>query len=78
MSEVGRYVRPPSAESRGEAPGRGRLQGRKVLVVGGGQRIFDAATAGAGGLQDVQAWKVNGVRTERADGERWSSRRTTS
>src|SRR5215468_4320124 len=44
MSEVGRYVRPPSAESRGEAPGRGRLQGRKVLVVGGGQRIFDAAT----------------------------------
>src|SRR4029450_740869 len=44
MSEVGRYVRPPSAESRGEAPGRGRLQGRKLLVVGGGQRIFDAAT----------------------------------
>src|SRR5215475_8859955 len=44
MSEVGRYVRPPSAESRGEAPGRGRLPGRKILVVGGGQRIFDAAT----------------------------------
>lgn len=44
MSEVGRYVRPPSAESRGEAPGRGRLQGRKVLVGGGGQRIFDAVT----------------------------------
>src|SRR4029453_12361744 len=43
MSEVGRYVRPPSAESRGEAPGRGRLQGRKLLVVGGGARIFDAA-----------------------------------
>jgi len=33
---------------------------------------------GAGGLQDVRARKVNGVRTERADGERWSSRRTTS
>jgi NAD(P)-dependent dehydrogenase (short-subunit alcohol dehydrogenase family) len=39
-----RYVRPPSAESRGEAPGRGRLKGRKILVVGGGQRTFDAAT----------------------------------
>src|SRR4030095_7767562 len=44
MSEVGRYVRSPSAESRGEAPDRGRLKGRKVLVVGGGQRTFDAAT----------------------------------
>lgn len=26
-----------SAESRGEAPGRGRLEGRRILVVGGGQ-----------------------------------------
>ncbi len=42
MSE--RFVRPPSAESRGEAPGRGRLAGRKILVVGGGQRAFDPAT----------------------------------
>jgi NAD(P)-dependent dehydrogenase (short-subunit alcohol dehydrogenase family) len=33
-----------SPESAGEAPGRGRLQGRKILVVGGGQRTFDAAT----------------------------------
>src|SRR6476659_3206328 len=39
-----RYVRPPSAESLGEAPGRGRLKGRRILIVGGGQRIFDAAT----------------------------------
>lgn len=37
-------VRPPSAESQGLAPGRGRLAGRRVLVVGGGQRSFDAAT----------------------------------
>ncbi|MBM4383985.1 MAG: SDR family oxidoreductase [Deltaproteobacteria bacterium] len=42
MSE--RFVRAPSAESLGEAPGRGRLAGRKILVVGGGQRVFDAAT----------------------------------
>jgi NAD(P)-dependent dehydrogenase (short-subunit alcohol dehydrogenase family) len=34
MSE--RSVHMP-AESRGEAPGRGRLAGRRVLVVGGGQ-----------------------------------------
>ena len=44
MSDVERYVRPPSAESAGEAPGRGRLEGRRVLVVGGGQRVVDAAT----------------------------------
>ena len=39
-----RYVRPLMAESSGTAPGRGRLNGRRVLVVGGGQRTFDAAT----------------------------------
>jgi NAD(P)-dependent dehydrogenase (short-subunit alcohol dehydrogenase family) len=44
MSDKIRYVRQLSAESAGEAPGRGRLQGRKILVVGGGQRTFDAAT----------------------------------
>lgn len=39
-----RYVRPLTAESCGKAPGRGRLQGRRVLVVGGGQRTFHAPT----------------------------------
>lgn len=39
-----RHVRPPSEESEGRAPGRGRLKGRNILIVGGGQRIFDAAT----------------------------------
>ncbi len=38
------YVRPLSAESAGEAPSRGRLVGRRILVVGGGQRTYDAAT----------------------------------
>ena len=38
------YVRPLSAESAGTAPGRGRLKGRRILVVGGGQQVFDAAT----------------------------------
>lgn len=35
---------PLAAESQGAAPGRGRLAGRRVLVVGGGQRTVDAAT----------------------------------
>ena len=39
-----RHVRSLSAESSGTAPGRGRLNGRRILVVGGGQRVFDAAT----------------------------------
>ena len=39
-----KYIRPPSAESKGEAPGRNRLTGRKILVVGGGQRVVDAKT----------------------------------
>lgn len=43
-SKPERYVRPPSAESLGEAPGRGRLKSRRILIVGGGQRVFDAAT----------------------------------
>src|SRR5258707_1797746 len=44
MSDKIRYVRDLSAESKGEAPGRGRLAGRRILVVGGGQRTFDAET----------------------------------
>src|SRR6266542_1971740 len=44
MTDKPRYVRELSAESRGEAPGRKRLEGRRILVVGGGQRTFDAAT----------------------------------
>src|SRR3981081_3199209 len=44
MSDKIRYVRQLSPDAAGEAPGRGRLQGRRILVVGGGQRTFDAAT----------------------------------
>ena len=54
------HARPPSAESRGEAPGRGRLLGRKILVVGGGQRTFDAATDPIGNgraMSILSAWK---------------------
>ncbi|HEY2386813.1 MAG TPA: SDR family oxidoreductase [Candidatus Binatia bacterium] len=44
MSDTERYVRPPSAASEGKSAGRARLDGRRILVVGGGQRTFDAAT----------------------------------
>lgn len=44
MADKEGYVRPLPAESEGRAPGRGRLKGRHVLVVGGGQRVLDAAT----------------------------------
>jgi NAD(P)-dependent dehydrogenase (short-subunit alcohol dehydrogenase family) len=44
LSEKQPYVRPLSAESRGEAPGRGRLTDRRILVVGGGQQVVDAAS----------------------------------
>jgi NAD(P)-dependent dehydrogenase (short-subunit alcohol dehydrogenase family) len=44
MAETEPYVRPPSAESEGRAPGRGRLVGRRILIVGGGQQVVDAAT----------------------------------
>ena len=35
MSEASE--RPLAAESRGDAPARGRLKGRRILIVGGGQ-----------------------------------------
>ncbi|MFN4354268.1 SDR family NAD(P)-dependent oxidoreductase [Parvibaculum sp.] len=38
------YVKPLPQESAGTAPGRGRLKGRNILIVGGGQRVLDAAT----------------------------------
>ncbi|MEQ8267148.1 MAG: SDR family oxidoreductase [Parvibaculum sp.] len=44
MADREGYVRPLPAESEGKAPGRGRLTGRRILVVGGGQRVLDAAT----------------------------------
>jgi NAD(P)-dependent dehydrogenase (short-subunit alcohol dehydrogenase family) len=44
MAETEAYVRPLSAESEGRAPGRGRLVGRRIVIVGGGQQVVDAAT----------------------------------
>jgi NAD(P)-dependent dehydrogenase (short-subunit alcohol dehydrogenase family) len=44
MTETERYIRPLAPESLGAAPGRDRLAGRRILVVGGGQRVLDPAT----------------------------------
>lgn len=44
MTDDNRYTRPPSAESEGRAPGRGRLTTRRILIVGGGQRVVDPTT----------------------------------
>lgn len=44
MADEERPARALAAESEGRAAGRGRLQGRRILVVGGGQRIVDAET----------------------------------
>lgn len=35
---------PLSDEAKGTAPGRGRLSGKRILIVGGGQRTVDADT----------------------------------
>lgn len=36
------------AESEGRAPGRGRMEGRRVLIVGAGQRVVNAETDSEG------------------------------
>ncbi len=44
MNDRPKAPSPLSPESKGEAPGRKRLAGRRILVVGGGQRSFDSET----------------------------------
>jgi NAD(P)-dependent dehydrogenase (short-subunit alcohol dehydrogenase family) len=77
MSE--RFVRPPSAESLGEAPGRARLAGRRVLVVGGGQRAFDAASDPIGnGRAMCRLFAREGARVAVADKQRASAEETVA
>src|ERR671931_1644771 len=77
MPNADRYVRPPSAESRGEAPGRGRLGGRRILAVGGGQRTFDAATDPIGNGRAMSLlFAREGARVAVADMNRASAEET--
>src|SRR4051794_13976604 len=57
-------------ESRGEAPGRGRMEGRRVLVVGGGQTDWgvDDAPIGNGRAMSVLLAR-EGARVAVADRE---------
>lgn len=41
VATVDPRAEPMFPESRGDAPGRGRLRGRRILVVGGGQRALE-------------------------------------
>ncbi len=77
MSE--RRVRAPSAESLGEAAGRGRLAGRRVLVVGGGQRVFDAASDPVGnGRAMCRLFAREGAHVAVADKNRASAEDTVA
>ncbi len=44
MADEDRPARGLALESEGRAAGRGRLKGRRILVVGGGQRVLDGET----------------------------------
>ncbi len=77
MSEKQPYVRPLSAESLGEAPGRGRLTGRRILVVGGGQQVVDAATDPVGnGRAMALLFAKEGARVAVADRDRAAGQAT--
>ena len=72
MSE--RIARAPSAESLGAAPGRARLAGRRILVVGGGQRVFDAESDPVGnGRAMCRLFAREGAHVAVADKDRASA-----
>lgn len=74
-----RSVRALSAESLGEAPGRGRLAGRRVLVVGGGQRTFEAASDPIGnGRAMCRLFAREGAHVAVADKQRASAEETVA
>lgn len=77
MTDVERHVRPPSAESLGQAPGRGRLAGRRILVVGGGQQVVDATTDPVGNGRAMSLlFAREGARVAVADRDREAARAT--
>lgn len=68
MADDARGPLPLSPESAGAAPGRGRLTGRRILVVGGGQRVFDPATDPIGnGRAMCRLYAREGARVAVAD-----------
>ncbi|MBL8782708.1 MAG: SDR family oxidoreductase [Alphaproteobacteria bacterium] len=77
MSEA--VERPLKAESQGHAPGRGRLEGRRILVVGGGQddRGLDDAPIGNGRAMSI-LFAREGARVAVADRNMQSAEATAS
>lgn len=77
MSEL--VERPLAAESEGKAPGRGRLEGRRILVVGGGQddRGFEDPPVGNGRAMSV-LFAREGARVAVADRNIQSAEATAS
>ena len=65
----GRVV-PLPPESLGEAPGRGRLTGRRILVVGGGQMDIGEADTPIGNGRAIE----RSLRARRRPGRRRGSR----
>jgi len=79
VSDTERYVRPLSAESRGEAPGRGRLVGRRILVVGGGQQTLDPETDPVGNGRAMSIlFAREGAKVAVADRDAASAEATTA
>jgi len=79
MAEKERHIRPLSAQSQGMAAGNNRLAGRKILIVGGGQRIHDAAIDPVGnGRAMALLCAREGARVAVADRVLDSARETTA
>lgn len=77
MNYTARSPLPFAAESLGEAPGRGRLAQRRILVVGGGQRAFDPATDPIGNGRAMSLlYAREGARVAVADANLESARET--
>lgn len=64
-------------ESLGEAPGRGRMEGRKVLVVGGGQRVTDDNDTQGNGRSIARIAAREGAHVAVADRDRTAAAATT-
>lgn len=72
-------MKPLPPESVGTAPGRGRLKGRKILIVGGGQRVLDATTDPVGNGRAMSLlFAREGASVAVADTNRASAEETVS
>jgi NAD(P)-dependent dehydrogenase (short-subunit alcohol dehydrogenase family) len=77
--EETREVPPLPAEARGEAPGRARLEGRRILVVGAGTRASDEPEPPIGNGRAIAILAAReGARVACADVDETAARETSS